>query len=350
MSARKGWLAAVAVAAMAGLAAMGGEPAGAKKAAPAGAAAPAPRLDLSEPIAHENLTLFMVYGPDRVKGGEFLTLKEAMDAKLVVVHETGNVGELTIQNTGDKPVYIQSGEIVKGGRQDRTLQWDMLLPPKSDKLPIRSFCVESGRWSQRGGENPAQFGSADKMLATKELKLAARSKGDQGEVWKEVANAQKKLSDSTGTNVAAPQSASSLQLALENKDVQAKVGEFVKKLSAAPRGEKNVIGFAFAINGKVNSIDVYGNAALFAKLWPKLLEAAATEAVAKQQKDAKFSAARAADVQALVDEAARAKAEDKDIATGTKARVRENDKAAYYGTRAPAAAAEASVHESYIKK
>ena len=60
-----------------------------------------------------------------------------------------------------------------------------------------------------------------------------------------------------------------------------------------------VIGYAFAINGKVNSADVYASHELFQKLWPKLLESSAVEAFSELQKDKKFAPAR----QGLVDEA-----------------------------------------------
>lgn len=70
----------------------------------------------------------------------------------VVAKETGNVNQLAIQNNGPVTVFVQSGDIVKGGRQNRTMQYDMTLPPKSDLVLINSFCVEHGRWSNRGTE------------------------------------------------------------------------------------------------------------------------------------------------------------------------------------------------------
>jgi hypothetical protein len=321
---------------------------------PAQSAAPPPRpaaeeYAISEAITHENLAVYMVYSPDKIKG-EFLTLKEAMDGKVIIVHETGEVGELAVENTGEKTIYIQSGEIVKGGRQDRTLQWDMILPVKSGKVPIQSFCVEHGRWSQRGSEDSAKFGSSEKMLATRELKLAARGKGDQGEVWKEVARAQDKLSGSVGKDVRSDKSDSSLQLTLENADVQKKVAEYVAKLVKSPEGGRNAVGFAFAINGEINSVDVYGSGGLFTKLWPKLLEAAATEAIAKVEKDKKFTAPTASDVLAMMDQVRKEKAQKETaMIKGGKDRMRITDgaAAARYETRGGDGN---SVHDSYIKK
>src|SRR5215208_5420126 len=110
---------------------------------------------LSGPYTHGNLTVFLVHGPDKLKNREFLTLEEAMAKKVAVVHETSNVNELAIENSGDTDVYVQSGDIVKGGKQDRTIAMDFIVPAKSGKLPIGSFCVEHGRWQQRGAEDVA---------------------------------------------------------------------------------------------------------------------------------------------------------------------------------------------------
>src|ERR1035441_11056658 len=61
---------------------------------------------------------------------------------------------------------------LKGGRQDRVLTTDLILPAHSGKLPISSFCVEQGRWTRRGNEPAEQFGTSDKVVAFKQLKIA----------------------------------------------------------------------------------------------------------------------------------------------------------------------------------
>src|SRR5262249_42685987 len=101
---------------------------------------------ISGPYSHKNLTIFLLHGENQKAGKSPLTLQEAMAEKKVIVHETGNVNELSIENVSDEEVYVQSGDIVKGGRQDRVLAMDLIVPPKSGKMPIESFCVEHGRW------------------------------------------------------------------------------------------------------------------------------------------------------------------------------------------------------------
>src|SRR3954462_4795702 len=127
------------------------------------------------PFTHENLTVFLIRGRDQSDGQKYLTLAEALDQKKVVVHETGNVNELSIENVSDEPVYIQAGEIVKGGRQDRTLGTDMILTKAMGNIPIASFCVEHGRWTGRGGEAAGYFAKSDAMVAGKQMKLAANA-------------------------------------------------------------------------------------------------------------------------------------------------------------------------------
>ena len=88
------------------------------------------------------------------------------------VIETGRVNELQIENTGAEQVFIQAGDIVKGGKQDRVLTVSFLLPANSGRLPIASFCVEQGRWSARGKEDQAKFSSAGEAMPSRSALLA----------------------------------------------------------------------------------------------------------------------------------------------------------------------------------
>src|SRR5262245_8864355 len=134
---------------------------------------------VSGPYSHKNLTIFLLHGADQRQDKTPLTLQEAMERKMVVVHETGDVNNLAIENLSDEEVYVQSGDIVKGGRQDRVLALDLIVPPKSGKVQIASFCVEQGRWSGRGQEEVAAFAPTKKALSSKELKIAAKHSASQ---------------------------------------------------------------------------------------------------------------------------------------------------------------------------
>jgi hypothetical protein len=303
---------------------------------------------LSGPFTHRNLSIFLVHGKNLTKSKTFLTLQEALVQKKVVVYETKSVNELAIENFSNEEVYVQAGDIVKGGQQDRMIGVDLIVPPRSGKLPISAFCVEHGRWSGRGNERAAVFSSSSDAVATKEIKLAAKRENSQGGVWESVTVAQNKLSQNVGTRVNSPVSASSLQLAVENGKVQDTADIYIKALSGIVNRSDDVIGYVFAINGKVNSADVYASNVLFKKLWPKLLKANAIEAIAELQRE-KFAPASAESVQGFLSESEKAHGSDKDVNGRVNLLTREDDENILFETRDRAAKG-AWVHRNYIKK
>src|SRR5215510_995992 len=162
---------------------------------------PTSNYRLSGPYTHKNLTVFLIHGKDQTTR-TFLTLQEALAQKKVKVYETKDVNELAIRNLSNQDVYVQSGDIVRGGDQDRMISMDFIVPPKSGRMPIAAFCVESGRWSKRGNEVNASFASSENSASTRELKLAVKSENSQQAVWDNVTVAQKKLSKNVNATVA----------------------------------------------------------------------------------------------------------------------------------------------------
>ncbi len=303
---------------------------------------------LEGPFNQGNLTVFLIHGKDRIKGQTFLTLEEALVQKKVIVRETKEVNQLTIENVSTEEVYVQSGDIVKGGAQDRMLVVDLILPPHSGRISISAFCVENGRWSQRGNEAATVFSSSRNTVASREVKLAAKLKSSQSEVWREVSVAQDKLSSSVGERVNGADSPSSLQLALENKEVQKTADDYVNALSETVNGKSDVIGYVFAINGKVNSADVYASNALFRKLWPKLLKASAIEAVAEYRRGEKFDAPKASEVHDLLDDS-KGEEKQKDVTGRVQMVTKETSGNVSFETR-DRAKSDIVVHKNYIKK
>ena len=81
-------------------------------------------------------------------------------------------------------------------------------------------------------------------------------------VWKGVRGAQKMLKDNLKAEVQSAASPTSLQLTLEHKKLLEATQVYVKKLKGSLDKQTDVIGFAVAINGKVNNADVYASAAV----------------------------------------------------------------------------------------
>jgi hypothetical protein len=240
-------------------------------------------LDIQAAINHENLQIFLIKGRTTADNIVYTPLQEAMKKKWVEIIETSDVNELAISNHSDKTIFIHAGDIVKGGKQDRTLAYDMVIAPNVKHEKLSSFCVESDRWHQRGDENVTGFTSNENMLTSRDLKIASKEANSQTHVWSEVAEQQTKLSANVSTHysivvdVKDNSSASSLDLTLENKDLKK-----LKKLYKETFKDLDmtaVIGFACAINGELYSIDIYNNQQLFLDLWDKLLGASIIEAI-----------------------------------------------------------------------
>jgi hypothetical protein len=226
---------------------------------------------------------------------------------------------------------------------------DLILPPHSGKIPIAAFCVENGRWSKRGNEEASTFTSSSNAVASREVKLAAKAKSSQSDVWREVAAAQDKLSANVGGDVKSAASPTSFQLALENKSVQANADTYMKALGGLLETRTDVVGYVFAINGKINSADVYASSALFKKLWPKLLQASAIEAVAELRRGEKFDAPKPAEVQGFLDDSTKGPEKQKDVSSRVQMVTRESASTVFFETR-DRAKSDVWVHRNIIKK
>lgn len=324
------------------------------------------------PVVYENLAIYLVHGKS-ASGTVPLTLDEALAQKVVEVHETGSVDELQIENLGNEEIFVQSGSIVKGGQQDRVLSVSLMLPPRSGRVQIASFCVEQGRWSARGKEDVKTFATASAVVPSREAKLAMKAPAQptpvpdavggigrtrtmayagsdigsrQQEVWKSVRSVQEKLSTNLAAPVAAPASQSSLQLALENEKLKDAQASYLAALQGAAEKDGDVVGYVFAVNGKLNSAEVYPSNGLFRKMWPKLLQASITEAIGARNAGGDATPTSGA-AMAFLDEAAKGAASEKPLTADVKLETRAGDKAFYFETRR---ASGDFVHRSYLAK
>jgi hypothetical protein len=350
---------------------------------------------ISKAHTHKNLAIFLIHSKDRSDAKTYLTLQEALEKKKAIVHETNSVNNLDVENTSkDEEVFVQSGDILKGGKQDRIIAFDLILPPKSGKVSVTAFCVDPQRWQQRGQEAVEQFKVSTAQLPSKPLKLigggyaqlggamggaggqsgglgalgmygalgvgglgalgvgggnlgqlGGGQLGQQGGVWNEVAAAQKKLRKNSGSK----ETESSLQLTLEDEKVRDAVDEYVKELAPLVKGEKDVVGFAFAINGKVNSAEVYASSEMFAKLWPKLVKSAAAEALAEYRKGDDVPTVTAKEVKAHLVDAEKGEEVKKDVSERTRVLMRETEKNILLETRDREEKGE-WVHRTYLTK
>jgi hypothetical protein len=136
------------------------------------------------------------------------------------------------------------------------------------------------------------------------MKVVVGVKQDQAEVWRQVAETQRGLALSTAETVTVSASASSLPLTLQSPPVEDATKRYIKALRRIPEGRSDVVGLVSAVNGEINSADIYSSPELFAAMWPKLLKASAVEALRLKRKDPS-PAIQAAEVGAFLREAER---------------------------------------------
>jgi len=246
---------------------------------------------------------------------------------------------------------------------------DLLLPPRSGRVPIAAFCVEEARWSARGKEDARQFSSASSAMPSQEAKLAMRafagtppsppaadsttgsvSPPDNGrrqqQMWKTVTATQERLARAVGAPVISPASPSSLQLSLESEKLKQAQAAYITALADAGEADADVVGYVFAINGKINGGDVYASSELFRKMWRKQLVANVTEAISK--KDLAGAAAPAIkDVEAFVAAAQAGAKAERAIGANVRLETLERDTLLYAETRRSDGT---WVHRNYLAK
>ncbi|HEY1736099.1 MAG TPA: DUF6569 family protein, partial [Methylovirgula sp.] len=252
-------------------------------------------ITISEPLVHANLAIYLLHGTS-VPGAVPITLQQAFEKKSVRVNETGEVNRLTVDNLSDKELFIQSGDIVTGGRQDRVIVSSLVLPPGAKNIALDVFCVESGRWTARQGTEGVTFAAADSAMpsptaraiiaqvaAAPQPVLGAFYEGGssslQEKMWAEAKKVQANLGKNLHTDAADPASPSSLALSLNASKLQAAEKTFVDALRPQGLKDNDVVGFVVAVNGRVSKAEIYPSHALFRAMWEKELQAAAAEAI-----------------------------------------------------------------------
>lgn len=306
---------------------------------------------LTGPYTHRDLAIYLIHRETMDNTPVPLTLEEAMARGSVEVVETGDVETLVIRNRGEREVFIQSGDIVKGGMQDRVLTVSMVVPPHSGEIPVDAFCVEQGRWSPRNGDTVTGFSASTARLPSRAGRIAAVERlrreirpdagggrapsaepSLQSQVWESIRALQANLRQSLESDAADSRSPSSLQLSLESSALASALEDYEAALHGLARKHEDAVGYVFAIDGRVDSGDEFGSAGLFRKLWPRLLKAAATVAVARE--DAPTSGhPTPAEIAAFIDEARTVDPLSKSMPGGMSLEMRQSETVSYTEVR-----------------
>lgn len=272
------------------------------------------------PIRHGNLTIFPIVAASSHDTREFLTLDEGLRSGEVVVSEAGSiaplvrprrrdgvwrerpagdgaqVNRLVLVNNSKKPLLLLAGEIVTGGKQDRIIGKDRLVPAESDPIDLGVFCVEPGRWVAAGGNYnfapppPPASGVVGAMVQPS-VRSKAMADKDQHKVWDEVQISKQSMArDLPGPASEAVVVSPSYAGAIQNKEVQQKLETVAAPVEEEYRSvihqlrDKNAVGVVVAVNGEIVWADIFASSNLLEKYWPKLVRSYAAEAFGTRTK------------------------------------------------------------------
>src|SRR3989441_5431045 len=269
---------------------------------------------LLDPVTYENISVFPVVSSYSEDTSPFLTLEEGLASGDVVVREQvsesmvrgrdgrpvylpqptpdASVNQLVLINRSKRPLLLLSGELVSGGKQDRVIGKDRIVPAGAPPLPLAVFCAEHGRWP-----GSAQFAAANTIVHPSVRESAAVDQA-QTKVWDSVRN---------GTNAKPPAAAPRAKISSENlsaaisgngrteayekiyesRAVGVSIDDFVnevqRRFTQAASGLKNerVVGVVVAYGGDVAWSDIFASGDLFDHYWRKLLRSYAVEALTR---------------------------------------------------------------------
>jgi len=271
------------------------------------------------PISQGNLTVYPIAAYTTYDTRDFLTLDEGLSSGQVVVTEEGRVtglrrqrphplppapqvivnpdypgpggysgaqvNRLVLVNGSDRPLILLAGEIVTGGKQDRVVAKDRIIPPKSDPIDLDVFCVEPHRWVETSDRFGVAKGASLGLFAQPSVRRKAMEDKNQQAVWDQVARSRAVAA--AAVPAAAPEIESSSSYAgavqsqalLQKMDVIAKPIEYsYDKLLGELRAQK-AVGAVVAVNDQIIWADAFASTSLLEKYWPKLIRSYAAEVV-----------------------------------------------------------------------
>jgi len=225
------------------------------------------RLTLGPAAIQGGLAVVWLQAKDTAGGPplEILTLDESRARGVLTVIERAqaSVPELIAENRGKAYVLLLAGEILIGGKQNRVLREDLLLPPHSGPRNIAVYCVEQGRWN----EGRKDFDSRGSVVQPSVRSQVLR-KAEQSRIWSGIAAASRDLQ--------APSATGSYQAIYDKPEVKAKLEQTTRSFD--PAGAPAAVGAAVFVGPSLAGVDGFHSPGLFAREWPKLLRAYALDA------------------------------------------------------------------------
>jgi hypothetical protein len=250
-------------------------------------------------IVRGNLAIFPVVAGRTYDTSQLMTLDDGVRSGDVTVTEAGQergmihpgqpirhqregaeVNRLVLYNNSNRPLLMLAGEIVTGGKQDRVIGADRIVPPNTGPIDLGVFCVEPGRWVA----SSAKFGSMGVQMAQPSVRTPAMAERDQNRVWDQVRSSNARMTSSLSrSDAVAVAGTSSYAKVYQSAPVQKRMAEYGGadgELSLL--GElrsKGSVGVVVAVSGHVLWADVFASPDLLSKYWPKLMRSYVAEAM-----------------------------------------------------------------------
>ncbi|PYY14521.1 MAG: hypothetical protein DMG60_19865, partial [Acidobacteria bacterium] len=266
-----------------------------------------PNYKVLNPISHGNLTIFPVATSITHDTSGFITLDEGIRSGEVVVTEGGRTGglirgphhripvsgpqvnSLVLVNNSKRPLILLAGEIVTGGKQDRVVAKDRVIPAESDPVDLGVFCVEPGRWT----ETSVQFSTMKSQMAQPSVRSKAMIAKDQQQVWNSVGEANGAIMGAIGGSAGAapgppPPAPSSYAKTFDDERVRKAIADQAAPVeqsyssSIRQLRDQHAVGIVVAVGGRLIWADLFASTALLEKYWPKLVRSYAAEAITSQ--------------------------------------------------------------------
>lgn len=225
--------------------------------------------EIAAPVRTGNLTVFPLRAKTPPEPVDYDTLDAALEAKTLTILEKGTEGQVSalhVNNTGKRPIYALSGEVLLGGKQDRIVAQNTIIPAGAKGFEIAVFCVEHGRWQKK----TERFESAKKLAHTK-LRQTALAKKSQSDVWSEVAETNKKRKTRNKTDT--------YRAAIADKERAAREASVAAAIEAHTARMSDVAGLVVVINGKPRAVEWFSDPSLYRRLEHKLISSYVAEAL-----------------------------------------------------------------------
>jgi hypothetical protein len=225
------------------------------------------KLSLAQPLTHGNLTIYPVLSDEKPLAKPVLTIDQAFKRQKLTVTEEGSaqVPQIAVSKAAGEHIFVMTGEMFIGARQDRISKHDAILPSSKGRFELPVYCVEQGRWS---GGNSFRSGN---NVATQSLRKTAVRKKSQSEVWSKVSSKTSQVKAQTATQT--------MQATYQSALFKKKSPAYLKVFAKLPKRYPRSVGALVVINKAIVSFDVFVTHGLFTGLWPKLIKAFVLDAI-----------------------------------------------------------------------